>query len=112
MPHPLTGRPGLGAPGPTEGYRPGAALDRYVRARDRRCRFPGCHRRVPATGELDHDRPWPAGATSAANLVGYRTTDHRGKHQAPAWTHTLDPDGTLTVTTPTGLSATTTPPPC
>jgi hypothetical protein len=109
--HDLSARPGLGAPGPTPGYRPGAALDRYVRARDRRCRFPGCRRRVPAGGELDHDTPWPAGPTAAANLAGYCTPDHRCKHQAPGWTHRLHPDGTLTVTTPTGLTATTTPPP-
>src|SRR3954447_16718060 len=37
--------------------------------------------------------------------------DHRGKHQAPGWTHTLTPDGTLTVTTPSGLTALTKPPP-
>jgi hypothetical protein len=109
--HDLTGRPGLGPPGPTAGYRPGAALDRFVRARDRRCRFPGCRRRVPRGGELDHDQPYPAGETSAANLAGYCTTDHRGKHQAPGWHHELAADGTLTVTTPTGLTATTTPPP-
>ncbi|MGY1624532.1 HNH endonuclease signature motif containing protein [Geodermatophilus sp. SYSU D00965] len=109
--HDLTARPGLGAPGPTAGYRPDAALDRFVRARDRRCRFPGCRRRVPAGGELDHNRPHPDGPTSAANLAGYCTPDHRGKHQAPGWRHTLAPDGTLTVTTPTGLTAVTTPPP-
>jgi hypothetical protein len=51
------------------------------------------------------------GATAAANLAGYCTGDHRGKHQAPGWTHTLAPDGTLTVTTPTGLTAITAPPP-
>ena len=109
--HDLTGRPGLGAPGPTPGYRPGAALDRFVRARDRRCRFPGCRRRIPRAGELDHHRPWPAGPTSAANLAGYCTTDHRGKHQAPGWRHRVDAGGTLTVTTPSGLTAVTTPPP-
>ncbi|MGY1833611.1 DUF222 domain-containing protein [Blastococcus sp. SYSU DS0510] len=109
--HDLTGRPGLGPPGPTDGYRPGTALDRYVRARDRRCRFPGCRRRVPLGGELDHDRPWPEGPTSAENLVGFCTGHHRGKHQAPGWRYELAPDGRLTVTTPTGLVATTTPPP-
>ncbi|WP_209307741.1 HNH endonuclease signature motif containing protein, partial [Geodermatophilus sp. DF01_2] len=110
--HDLTGRPGSRAPGPTEGYGPGAALDRTGRARDRRCRFPGCRRWVPTAGELDHHRPYAAGGeTSAANLAGYCTGDHRGKHQAPGWTHTLEPDGTLTVTTPTGLTAVTTPPP-
>jgi hypothetical protein len=109
--HDLGDRPGLGPPGPTDGYRPAAQLDRFVRARDRRCRFPGCRGRVPRGGELDHDRPYPVGPTSAANLVGYCTTHHRGKHQAPGWGHRLDADGTLTVTTPTGLVAVTTPPP-
>ncbi|MGY1651826.1 DUF222 domain-containing protein [Geodermatophilus sp. SYSU D01119] len=102
---------GLAAPRETDGYRPGAALDRHVRVRDRRCRFPGCRRPVPRKGELDHGVPWPLGATSAANLTGFCTGHHRGKHQAPGWTHTLAPDGTLTVTTPSGLTATTQPPP-
>jgi hypothetical protein len=102
---------GLAVPAAVEGYRPGAALDRHVRARDRRCRFPGCRRPVPRTGELDHATPWPAGPTAAANLTGYCTGHHRGKHQAPGWRHDLAPDGTLTVTTPTGLVATTSPPP-
>jgi Domain of unknown function (DUF222) len=110
--HDLTGRPGLRRPGPSDGYRPGAELDRHVRARDRRCRFPGCRRRVPRAGELDHHRPHAAGGeTAAANLAGYCTGDHRGRHQAPGWTHTLAPNGTLTVTTPTGLTAVTEPPP-
>ncbi|MCW2683374.1 MAG: uncharacterized protein JWP33_1287 [Blastococcus sp.] len=109
--HDLGDRPRLGPPGPTDAYRPSAELDRWVRARDRRCRFPGCRRRVPKGGELDHDRPCPIGSTSAENLVGYCTADHRGKHQAPEWQHRLRPDGMLTVTTPTGLVAVTTPPP-
>jgi Domain of unknown function (DUF222) len=108
--HDLTGRPGLGAPGPTDGYRPGAALDRFVRARDRRCRFPGC-RRLVATGELDHRIRYPDGPTAVTNLAGFCVGDHRGKHQAPGWRHELAPDATLTVTTPTGLTAVTTPPP-
>ncbi|MGY1780213.1 DUF222 domain-containing protein [Geodermatophilus sp. SYSU D01036] len=99
---------GLSVPGPSAGYHPGAALDRHGRARDRRCRFPGCRRR---TGHLDHAIPWPAGPTAAPNLAGYCAGHHRGKHQAPGWHHRLAPDGTLTVTTPTGLTATTTPPP-
>jgi hypothetical protein len=102
---------GIGPPAATDGYRPSTALDRHVRARDRRCRFPGCRRPVPRGGELDHATPWPAGPTAAANLTGYCTGHHRGKHQAPGWCHTLAPDGTLTVTTPTGLTAVTTPPP-
>jgi hypothetical protein len=65
---------------------------------------------VPLGGELDHDRPWPEGPTSATNLTGYCTGHHRGKHQVPGWRHELAPDGTLTVTTPTGLTAVTDPP--
>jgi hypothetical protein len=107
----LTDRPGLGPPAATAGYRPTAQLDRFTRARDRHCRFPGCRRRVPKTGELDHVRAWPDGDTAAANLAGFCTADHRGKHQAPGWTHSLTPDGTLTVTTPSGLTAVTDPPP-
>jgi hypothetical protein len=108
--HDLTGRPGLGAPGPTDGYRPSVALDRFHRARDRRCRFPGCRRPV-ATGELDHRIRYPDGPTAVGNLAGFCVGDHRGKHQAPGWSHHLAPDGTLTFTTPTGLAAVTAPPP-
>ncbi len=108
--HDLTGRPGLGAPGPTDGYRPSTALDRFLRRRDRRCRFPGCRRPV-ATGELDHRVRHPDGPTAVINLVGFCVGHHRGKHQAPEWAYHLAPDATLTVTTPTGLTVTTSPPP-
>jgi hypothetical protein len=110
-PHDLTDRPGLGPPEATDGYRPAADLDRFVRARDRRCRFPGCRRPVPRTGELDHDTAYPDGPTAAANLAGYCTANHRGKHQARGWRHELHPDGRLTIATPTGLTTTTDPPP-
>lgn len=63
------------------------------------------------TGESDHSIPWPDGETSAVNLNGFCTSHHRGKHQAPGWQFDLAPDGTLTVITPTGLVASTTPPP-
>lgn len=109
--HDLDERPGLAPPGPTEGHRPGRALDRFVRARDRRYRFPGCRNRVPAGGQLDHDQRWPEGPTSADNLTGYCIPHHRGKHQAPGWQHQLHPDGRLTITTPTGLTTITDPPP-
>jgi hypothetical protein len=104
-------RQGLGPPVPSPGYRPGQQLDRYLRVRDRRCRQPGCRNRVPRGGELDHHVPWPEGPTSADNLTGFCTTHHRGKHQAPGWRYELSPDGTLTVRTPSGLVASTSPPP-
>ncbi len=105
-------RPPRPGPAPAHGRLPaGHALDRFVRARDRRCRFPGCRRPVPRRGELDHHQPHPAGARSAADLVGYCTGHHRAKHPAPGWRHTLLPCATLAVTTPSGLTTTTAPPP-
>ncbi|SNS85000.1 hypothetical protein SAMN04488107_4027 [Geodermatophilus saharensis] len=68
---------GLVAPGASPGYRPAAGLDRYVRARDRCCRFIGCRHPVPRRGELDHHTLRPAGPTTAANLAGYCTGHHR-----------------------------------
>jgi hypothetical protein len=45
------------------------------------------------------------------NLAGLCTGDHRGKHQAPGWAFEVGADGSLVVTTPTGLQAATGPPP-
>ncbi len=50
-------------------------------------------------------------ATGAGNLAGFCTRHHRGKHQAPGRHHRLSPDDRLTVTTPTGLTTPTGPPP-
>jgi hypothetical protein len=106
--HDLRGRPGLGPPVPCDTYRPGADLDRFLRTRDRRCRQPGCRHRV---AELDHHDPWPHGTTAADGMTGFCTRHHRGKHQAPGWTYDLTDQGTLIVTTPTGMTACTDPPP-
>ncbi len=66
-------------------YRPSAALDRAVRARDVTCRFPGCRRSADSAGtDLDHTIPWPQGPTSAANLAVLCRRHHRLKH-TPGW---------------------------
>jgi carbonic anhydrase/acetyltransferase-like protein (isoleucine patch superfamily) len=44
-------------------------------------------------------------------LAGFCTANHREKRQAPGWTYHLQPQDTLTVTTPSGLTAVTEPPP-
>jgi hypothetical protein len=107
-PHSPRGR-GLGPPPETAGYRPSAPLDRFVRARDRRCRFPGCRAR-PMRCDLDHNLPWPAGPTSHDNLCCLCRHHHRLAHQAPGWRLRRLPDGGLAWTTPGGQTLITHPP--
>ena len=62
----------------SRGYRPAPALARWVRARDRHCRFPGCRR--PATMcDLDHVIAYPTGSTVEANLAALCRYHHRLK---------------------------------
>jgi hypothetical protein len=106
--HEPTGE-GLGPPGDSPGYSPAPALARYVRFRDRRCRFPGCRARAVRC-DLDHTTPWPLGATSADNLCCLCRHHHRLRHQAPGWSITLLDDGGLQWTLPGGELRVTYPP--
>ncbi|ANN21855.1 hypothetical protein SD37_18160 [Amycolatopsis orientalis] len=91
-------------------YRPDAATAEFVRVRDRECRRPGCTR-AAHTCELDHSIPWQfQGETNVADLVTYCKRDHRLKDE-PGWIYRLDADGGLTLTTPTGQTHVSTPPP-
>ncbi|MDQ3715212.1 MAG: 13E12 repeat family protein [Actinomycetota bacterium] len=101
--------PGLRLPAPNSSYRPTCQQARHVRTRDRTCRHFGCNRKA-THADLDHHTPWPTGQTSVCNLCSYCRTHHRLKHQAPGWTRGFQPDGTLTITTPTGITRTTRPP--
>src|SRR5699024_4044722 len=87
-------------------YRPGAALARPVRLRDGTCRHPGCT--VPADYcdldhlvPFDHSDPATGGHTEEFNLGCFCRRHHRFKHSS-GWRYTMDPDGTLHVTTPEG----------
>ncbi len=91
----------LGPPAGSDGYSPGAELDRFVRLRDRRCRFPGCRARAHI-GDLDHRRAWPDGATTHDNLIALCKHHHRLKHQAPGWLFEEGDDGALVITMPSG----------
>src|SRR5699024_2320144 len=87
-------------------YRPGAAPARTARLRDGTCRHPGCT--VPADYcdldhlvPFDHSDPATGGHTEECNLGCFCRRHHRFKHSS-GWRYTMDPDGTLHVTTPEG----------
>ena len=91
-------------------YRPSTRHYEFIWTRDRRCRTPGCTTRA-AWADLDHVIAHACGgATSCENLCCLCRRHHRLKTLAPGWTTRLDPDGTYTVTTPTGITRTTRPP--
>ncbi|HEY9388275.1 MAG TPA: HNH endonuclease signature motif containing protein, partial [Mycobacteriales bacterium] len=80
-------------------YRPPAALDDFVRARDHTCRFPGCQRSAQH-GDLDHTIPWPKGPTTPGNLGALCRHHHRLKHHT-AW-RLIQANGRFHWTSPTG----------
>ncbi len=88
-------------PGNSDTYTPGAAVDRFVRLRDRTCQFPGCNR--PAEfADLDHRVAFAAGGrTTTDNLHCLCRHHHRLKHEG-GWTVAPNRDGTTTWTGPTG----------
>lgn len=94
----------------TDRYRPSPEVERVVKARDGRCRFPGCQ--VPVrfvdldhVTAYDHGRPDTGGPTSTANLACLCRRHHRVK-QRTGWRVALAPDGTMTWTDPSGRSRT------
>jgi hypothetical protein len=91
----------LGPPPPTDGHDPGADLERFVKLRDKRCRFPGCRARARVC-DLDHRCAWPHGPTAHDNLCCLCEHHHRLKHQAPGWRFEEAEDGGLAVTLPNG----------
>ena len=96
-------RRGLGPPDASSTYRPGVKLDRFVRARDRRCRFPGCRNRVHDVHHITH---WAAGGTTAVDNGCLLCTVHHQHVHERGWTVTGNPNATLTFTSPTGFALT------
>ncbi|MGY1747708.1 DUF222 domain-containing protein [Modestobacter sp. SYSU DS0511] len=102
--------PVLGPPPPTERYQPTPRQRSFVTTRDRRCRFPNCGQRA-GWADLDHAVPHACGgATDCTNLCCLCRSHHRLKTHAPGWRFAMTPDGTLQVTTPSGVTRTTRPP--
>ena len=100
-------------PPATDAYSPTAAQERFVNTRDRRCRQPNCGQRA---GWADHDHVIPhgeGGPTACTNLCCLCClcrSHHRLKTFARGWDFRMDPDGTLHVTSPSGVTRTTRPP--
>ncbi|MGY1667269.1 HNH endonuclease signature motif containing protein [Geodermatophilus sp. SYSU D00696] len=100
----------LDRPDPVDRYTPTAAQQAFVRTRDRTCRFPTCGQRV-GWADADHVLPHAhGGTTDCANLCCLCRSHHRLKTFARGWRFVMGPDGTLTVTTPSGITRTTRPP--
>jgi hypothetical protein len=79
-----------------------AGLERAVRRRDRRCRFPGCD--VPAElAQVHHLTEWDNGGTHRPdNLLIMCSFHHLIAIHTWGWTITAHPDGTITATSPQG----------
>jgi hypothetical protein len=104
------GCPVLGAPPDTDAYQPTDRQQTFVKTRDRTCRMPGCGQRV-GWADLDHVIAHACGGpTACTNLCCLCRSDHRLKTFARGWTFRMEADGTLHVTTPTGITRTTRPP--
>jgi hypothetical protein len=101
---------GLDPPPPTDRYTPTDPQRLFVTTRDRTCRFPHCGQRA---GWADHDHVLPhahGGQTDCANLCCLCRSHHRLKTLARGWAFQMQPDGTLAVTTPSGVTRITRPP--
>src|SRR3954469_23846746 len=104
------GCPVLEPPPPTDAYEPTDRQRAFIATRDRRCRFPNCGQRV-GWADLDHVVPHACGGeTDCANLCCLCRSHHRPKTFAPDWRFRMDDDGTLHVTTPSGVTRTSRPP--
>jgi Domain of unknown function (DUF222) len=102
--------PVLDLPPPTDAYQPSAAQKRFVSTRDRRCRMPNCGQRA-GWADLDHVVAHAqGGGTTCTNLCCACRSHHRLKTFARGWAFRMEPDGTLHVTSPSGITRTTRPP--
>lgn len=87
-------------------YTPTNEMKRFLRARDQRCRFPGC--RTPARRcEIDHTHDYALGGlTEITNLAdlcpGHHALKHPDLDDGSRWTVRQLPDRTLRWTSPLG----------
>ncbi|MGO4446108.1 DUF222 domain-containing protein [Mycobacterium sp. 2YAF39] len=91
------------APGP--GYQPTAKTKEFIGWRDLTCRWMGCDRPVERC-DIDHTVPYPLGPTHPSNNKPYCRIHHLLKTFC-GWSDRQSPDGTITLTSPTGHTYTT-----
>ncbi|MBN9211216.1 MAG: hypothetical protein BGO45_13820 [Microbacterium sp. 71-36] len=94
--HPVTG-----AVLAVDRYRPSPAIQRFVRARDVHCRFPGCRRPARAC-EIDHSEDHARGGPTARTNLACLCTRHHTLKTETAWTARQGPDGSIEWTSPLG----------
>ena len=102
--HPVTG-----AVLHVDTYQRTAAIDRYLRARDQHCRFPGC--RLPAIRcEVDHTIDHALGGPTDSRNLAHLCQRHHSMKQFTAWRVRQLADGVLQWTSPLGRTYTDHPP--
>jgi len=85
----------------TDTYQRSSAIDRHLRARDRRCRWPGCA--VPAVRcEVDHTIDWASGGTTRVDNLAHLCQRHHSQKQFTRWKVTQRAGGILEWTSPSG----------
>ncbi|EME61496.1 HNH endonuclease signature motif containing protein [Amycolatopsis decaplanina] len=91
-------------------YRPPASLARLIKARDRQCTHPGCHR--PAEfSEVDHITNWARDGITDHHNCHAACKIHNLLKEEPGWTAEPTGNGGTIITTPTGRTYTATPEP-
>lgn len=98
--HPVTG-----AVLHTDTYQRTAAIDRFLRARDRHCRWPECT--LPAVRcEVDHTRDHALGGPTDVTNLAHLCQRHHTQKQFTRWKVRQLPGGVLEWTSPTGRTYT------
>lgn len=85
----------------TDTYARTAAIDRHLRARDRRCRWPGCT--APAIRcEIDHTTDWALGGKTDVSNLACLCQRHHSQKQFTRWKVRQLDGGVIEWTSPTG----------